>query len=190
RFPRWFWIGIGLTSISAFFAGGHPELHLAGVRIGLGGLDKWARFTVLVLLLLSLTMVIGWTTRNGDVAPALAGLLSPLRWLRVPVDEAAVVTALGVRCMPLLLDEIRTLYAARKLRDPVPPETFRAALAEVNDLLVTALVTSARRAQEMADAIEARGGVGTVDPSRPGFAVREVAALLITVLAVAGVILL
>jgi len=190
RFPKWFWIGVALTSISALLAGGKPELHLGNLRIGLGGLDRWALFTLIVIIFILTTSVVGWTTRGGELTPALATLAAPARLLRVPVGEVVVVVALGVRCLPLLVDELRTLWAARRVRNPPTPESFREMVEQVHDVIVTALVSAARRAQELADAIEARGGFGTVAPSRPRLGLAEVVAWLVIVGTTAGVILL
>ena len=188
RFPLWFWIGVGITAISAGLAGGKPDLHLGGVTVGLGGLDQWGRFTLIVLVFIWLASLIGWTTRGAELTPALATLAAPARLLKVPVDEGALVVALGVRCMPLLVDELRTLWAARRVRNPPQPDTLRELFGQLNDILVTALVSSARRAQEMADAIEARGGVGTIVPSRPNLVPSEVIAWLVVAGVVVGVI--
>jgi energy-coupling factor transporter transmembrane protein EcfT len=189
RFPRWFWLAMGITGLLALLAGGKPDVHLFGLVLGVGGLDAWARFIVLIALLITMTVLVGWTTRMGDLAPALSTLLAPARWVRVPVDDVVVVCALAVRCLPLLLDEMRTLYAARRVRRPQPPDSLRELVQEVQDLLATALITSVRRAQEMADAIEARGGVGSVTPSRPRRSVGEAVALGSALAVVAGVVL-
>jgi len=93
--------------------------------------------------------------------------LRPLRWLRLPVDEWVVAIALAIRCLPLLIDEVRSLAAARRLRSHVESEaqakhrgTTRGLLMEAHDLMATAIVTSIRRARDLADAIESRGGLG------------------------------
>ena len=186
RFPRWFWIGVAITSLTSLVAGGKPKVHIGGLTIGLGGLDNWGKLTLLVLILLALTALLGWTTRLGEVAPALGTLTRPLRWMRLPVDEMIVVVALSVRCLPLLVDEIRTLHAARRLRGVPFPETVREALSAVHDLIVTALVSSVRRGHEMAEAIVARGGMGTTTASTPVISRREVTAWVLVAGVVAG----
>lgn len=189
RFPRWFWYGVAFTAISTGLSGGTPDLHIGHTTVGLGGIDQWARFTLLVLVLIGSTALVGWTTKAADVTPALATLVRPLRLVRVPVDEVAVVVALAVRCLPLLIDEMRTMWAARRIRNPPQPDTIRDVFRELHDILVTTLVSSTRRAQEMADAITARGGIGTITRSRPRLGAPEVAAWLVIAAVVAGVFL-
>ena len=165
RPPVWFWLVIGVTGALASVAGGSPHVHVAGVLLGLGGLDAFLRFMLVGILLLLAAAVMGWTTPLGDIAPAVAQLLSPLRRIRVPVDEIAVAVALCVRSLPLLVSEMRTLVAARRLRPPPPRPGLSAVekwLDELVDLLVAALAVSVRRAGELAEAITARGGTGLI----------------------------
>lgn len=82
---------------------------------------------------------------------------------RIPVDDWAVATALALRSFPMLIEEFRVLYAARKLR-PGPQfhrrNWVRRAGFELVDLLSAAITAALRRGDEMGDAITARGGTG------------------------------
>src|SRR6476646_3809004 len=98
----------------------------------------------------------------------------PLRLVRIPVDEWAVAIALAMRAFPMLLEEFRILYAARRLRPkpPLPPTwrgRFRHWGGHVIDVLTAAITVALRRADEMGDAITARGGTGQISamPYRP-----------------------
>lgn len=165
RPPVWFWITILVTGALASIAGGPPHVTVGGVVLGLGGLDSYCRFVSVGILLLFAAAVMGWTTPLADIAPAVRQLTAPLRRIRVPVDEWAVAVALCVRSLPLLVGEMRTLVAARRLR-PAPPRPGRSVLErwldELVDLLVAALAVSARRSGELAEAITARGGIGLI----------------------------
>jgi energy-coupling factor transporter transmembrane protein EcfT len=187
--PRWFWVGLAIAGGLSFLAGGPPDLTIVGVVVGLHGLLTWLRVTVLALLLALLALTVGWTTPLAELAPGLSRLLAPLRRVRVPVDELVTTVALSVRCLPLLGEEVRILRAARRVRQPVVPTGLRARVRDVNDLLTTALVCSVRRAQEMADAIVARGGHGPVASqplnlgARDGIALGIIAAAVVSMLA-------
>jgi energy-coupling factor transporter transmembrane protein EcfT len=160
RVPKWFALFLGFGGVVALMAGGKPEVHFHDFALGFGGFFEWLRFTVLAVLVIAFAIVIGWTTHLADLSPALTRLLTPLRLLRFPVDELVAAVTLCVRCLPLLLDEMRTLYAVHSLRKPEVRVTLREDIAHFHDLLVGALVSALRRAREMADAIEARGGFG------------------------------
>jgi energy-coupling factor transport system permease protein len=152
--PRWVWIVVFIGGVTATFAGGAPVIDLGSVEVGLGAL-------------------VSWTTNVAEIAPAVATLGRPLRPLRIPVDDWAVALALALRAFPMLIDEFRILYAARRLRPKERPATRRGRhrrwWLEVIDLLAAAIIVALRRADEMGDAITARGGAGQISaaPSRP-----------------------
>jgi energy-coupling factor transporter transmembrane protein EcfT len=172
--PWWMWIGLLLGGVTAALAGGTPFVAVGPFTVGLGGLLDVVRFALLAAVLLGLGGVVSWTTNVADVAPAVAVLGRPLRMFRVPVDECAVAIALAMRAFPLLLGEFRILYAGRRLRPKAEPSpTWRGRLrrwgADLIDLLAAAITVALRRADEMGDAITARGGTGQLSatPSTP-----------------------
>jgi energy-coupling factor transporter transmembrane protein EcfT len=185
RIPSWI-IGVliwgGIVSI---VWGPKPYRHVFGISISVTAADQWSRLLLVGIELLVLAAVVAWTTRLGDLAPAIGKLLRPFRVLRVPVDELTVAVALCVRCFPLLAEELRVLIAARRLRPELREGGVKAMMREPVDLLVAATTVCLRRSRELADAIEARGGFGVVseDESRPrllDYAVLAAIACLVT----------
>src|ERR1700759_1700605 len=174
--PHWLWILMALGAITAAFAGGSPVIELAGMSIGFGGLLNFLRITTLSIVLLGLGALVSWTTNVAEIAPAVATLGRPLRLLRIPIDEWAVALALALRAFPMLIDEFRVLYAARRLRPKPIAHTRRARrkrrALELIDLIAAAITVTLRRADEMGDAITARGGTGQISaaPARPKLA--------------------
>ncbi|MCS3780379.1 energy-coupling factor transporter transmembrane component T family protein [Tsukamurella ocularis] len=156
--PRWVLVVVLIGGCLMAASGGVPHVDVAGVTVGLGGLLNLLRVILLGLVLLGAGALIAWTTDPADVAPAVARLCGPLRRLRFPVDEWAVTLALALRTFPLMIDEFRTLSAARRLQPP--PAVKRSRRADLVDLCVAAMVVSLRRATEMGEAIAARGGTG------------------------------
>jgi energy-coupling factor transport system permease protein len=156
RLPWWFW---ALFGVGALF----------NVPVGGAAVLRYAQIAAFGVVMIAASFLIAWTTPMGDIAPALAKLGAPLRKLRVPVDEWAIVAALTLRGLPLLLDEMRLLRAARKLR-PKPDLVHRTTQNALIDILTAAMAVSTRRAGELGEAITARGGTGqlTAHPSSPG----------------------
>ena len=158
RPPWWFW---GLI-----IAGG-----LLNVMFGPAALIVYLRAVTLGLVLVASSILVIWTTPMADIAPAIATLMRPLRIFRLPVDEWAVAIALCLRGMPMLIDELRMLRAAHRLRPSAPPRSGHpAAEMGVLDMITAAMSSALRRSSEMAEAITARGGTGRLAayPSRPG----------------------
>lgn len=173
---RWIWIALAVGGITAALGAGAPVIEIAGVHIGLGGTLHFVRVTALSIVLIGLGAMLSWTTNVAEMGPALATLGRPLRWLRIPTDEWAVALALALRAFPMLIEEFQVLYAARRLR---PNQELRSRRArrrqqarDMIDLLTAAIVVTLRRADEMGDAITARGGIGQLSaaPARPKLA--------------------
>ena len=171
--PRWLWFLLLLGAVTAAIGGGEPVLHLGSLDLEAGGALKFLRITSLSIVLVVLGALVSWTTNAADVAPAVALLGRPLRIFRIPVDDWAVALALALRSFPILFDEFRLLYAARRLRPrrvlPAGTTQRHRWLIEMVDLLAAGLAVALRRADEMGDAITARGGTGQISaaPSRP-----------------------
>jgi len=190
RLPWWVGGVLLVGAALALVAGGAPEVHLGSLKIGFGGLDNFARFTMVGVDVLAAAALLGWTTPLADLSPALGRLLGPLRRVRVPVDELVGAVALSIRCLPLLLEEAQVLRAARRARRPANPRTFRELGDEAVESVFGALANAIRRAREIAEAIEARGGVPTVALETHPFATIDAFSLMLSALAVAAMAIL
>jgi energy-coupling factor transport system permease protein len=174
--PRWLWIVIALGGITAVLGGSGPKFSIGGLELGLGGGLHFLRITALSIVLLALGAMVSWTTNVAEIGPALATLGRPFKLLRIPVDEWAAALALALRAFPMLIDEFQVLYAARRLRPKRIPRSRKARrrrhALELIDLLAAATTVTLRRADEMGDAITARGGTGqlSANPARPKLA--------------------
>ena len=187
--PRWLWFVLFLGGLTATFGSGSPYVDVGTFTVGLGGVLNFLRLTALSIVLLGLGALVSWTTNVAEIAPAVSKLGRPLRAVRVPVDDWAVTLSLALRAFPMLIDEFRVLFAARRLRPRdvaiTRRERHRRWSVELIDLLAAAITVALRRADEMGDAITARGGAGQLSalPSRPKWAD---AVAFAVVLAIAG----
>ncbi|KAA0021167.1 energy-coupling factor transporter transmembrane component T family protein [Antrihabitans cavernicola] len=168
RLPWWFWalaVGGGLVNIT-----------ISGQAV-----LQYVRLIVLGLLLLASSMLIAWTTSLNQIAPAIATLGRPLKRIGLPIDEWAVAVALSLRSLPLLIEEMRLLRAARRLRPKGGPAHHSANDNGLIDIITAAMSVAMRRAGELGEAITARGGTGQLAayPSKPGL--RDAVALAIIV---------
>jgi energy-coupling factor transporter transmembrane protein EcfT len=191
RFPRGLYtfvvVGLSLNALATT----PTVVHLGPVPISLGALAEAGRFFLLGVVVIVSAALVGWTTRLGTVAPALSRLGRPFRTMRLPVDEWVVAIALALRCLPLLLEEMRTLAAARRLRHRAEDDrrTVHRAAVEIHDLVSTAIIVSLRRAHDLADAITARGGIAAIsDAEGERFGWRDVIALAVVTAVVAALL--
>lgn len=190
RIPWWLFGVLAVGAVLALVAGGAPEVRLGSSRIGFGGLDNFGRFTMVGVDVLGAAALLGWTTPLADLSPALGKLLGPLRRLGVPVDELVGAIALSIRCLPLLLEEARVLRAARRSRRPPGARTLRELSDEAVEGVLGALANAIRRAREIAEAIEARGGVPTLAPETHRLGGVDVYTLALSGLALAAMAVL
>ncbi|HNP58349.1 MAG TPA: energy-coupling factor transporter transmembrane protein EcfT [Gordonia sp. (in: high G+C Gram-positive bacteria)] len=176
RPPWWFWaLAAASVALSTLVAG--PA----------GGLVT-ARSVLLGLLVIAVSVLVVWTTRASQLAPAIATLMRPLRWFRLPVDEWAVVIALCLRSLPLMIDELMILRAVHRLRPRAPAKAGHpSSQLTIVDMVVAALSSALRRSAEMGEAITARGGTGrlTAEVARPGRIDYVALAIMAVVLAAA-----
>ena len=136
------------------FEWGAIEVHEDGVRLGL--------FIALrVLLLVCVAGLLAATTPPLSLADGLEDLLSPLRHLRFPVHEVAMMTTIALRFVPTLYDEADKVIKAQAARgaDFSEGSLLQRGRAVV-PVLVPVTVGVFRRADELAEAMESRGYKG------------------------------
>ena len=124
-----------------------------------------AVFMVLrILMLITCTFLLTYTTSPILLTDGLENLLGPLKKIRVPVHELAMMMSIALRFIPTLIEETDKIMSAQKARgaDFDTGNLFQKAKALV-PLLVPLFISAFRRADELAVAMECRcyhGGEG------------------------------
>ena len=118
----------------------------------------------IILLVLDTSVVLTYTTSPIDLTDGIERLLSPLAKLKVPVHTFAMMMSLALRFIPTLVEETEKIIAAQKSRgaDFTSGNLLRRVKALI-PVLVPLLLSSFRRADELALAMECRcyhGGEG------------------------------
>lgn len=175
RPPWWIWALFGVGALINLPIGGSAVL-------------LYLRASLFVIVLLAASLMIGWTTSMSDIAPAVSKLGGPLKRLRLPVDEWAVAVALCLRSLPLLIEEMRILNAARRLRPK--PVVNSASDNTIVDMVTTVMSVAIRRADEMGEAITARGGTGMLAAHDTRIRAADVVTLVMVAGACVGAIVL
>ena len=112
-----------------------------------------SRITLIVLGASLLTL----TTSPVELADGIESLMYPLKWIKFPVHEFALIMSIALRFIPTLLDETDRIIKAQKARgaDFESGNVLKKAKALV-PVLIPLLISSFRRADELADAMDAR----------------------------------
>jgi energy-coupling factor transport system permease protein len=161
----WFWRAfrpllwlVALTFVAqVIFAPGEPFFSYGFVHLSWRGLELAAFLSLRLVVLVLVGSVLTRTTPSIALTDGLAWLGRPLRRLRVPTDELALMVTIALRFIPTLLVELDTIMRAQRARGA---DFRRGGLRERSRSLVPVLVPlfvlSFRRADELALAMEAR----------------------------------
>ena len=159
-----------------------------------GGLWMALFLALRILLLVSVAGLLTATTAPVALADGIEDLLSPLKKLRFPAHEVAMMMTIALRFIPTLHEEAQKITRAQAARGADfsaggPIRRVRAMLP----VLVPLIVGAFRRADELAEAMESRGyrgGEGRTRYRELRFRARDSLALAVTALIFTGGILL
>ncbi|MCL1948616.1 MAG: energy-coupling factor transporter transmembrane protein EcfT [Turicibacter sp.] len=124
---------------------------------GIGnGLFMALRLIIVVLVSTILTL----TTKPSDLTLALESLFSPLRAIKFPVAEMALMIAIALRFVPTLFEETQKILKSQASRGvDITEGKIRDKVSQLISLLVPLFVLSFKRAENLANAMEVRGYV-------------------------------
>lgn len=115
-------------------------------------------FLALFLVLYPCSLLLTMTTSPMALIEGLTMLMTPLRWLRLPVDDFALMTLVALRFIPTLLEEIEQLVKAQAARGAsFSSGSLRERARSMLALFVPFLRNTLRRASDLATALDARG---------------------------------
>ncbi len=163
-------------------------------RITDGGVRNAVFMALRIIMLVMGTFMLTYTTSPIMLTYGLELLMSPLKKLKVPVHELAMMMSMALRLIPTLIEETDKIMSAQKARGAEFDtgnliEKARAMLP----ILVPLFLSAFRRADELATAMEARcyhGGDGRTRLNVLRLAARDYTALTLGVLVLAGIIVL
>ena len=117
-----------------------------------------------ILMLISGTFLLTYTTSPISLTDGLESLLSPLKKLHMPVHELSMMMCIALRFIPTLIEETDKIICAQKARG-ADFETGRIMqrVKALVPILVPLFISAFRRADELATAMECRcyhGGDG------------------------------
>lgn len=177
-------------------------LYLPGERV----LWEWWMFTVSVegifkavfmslriALLIIATSLLTYTTSPIDLTDGLERLLSPLKFIKVPVHDLAMIMTIALRFIPTLMEEAEKIMSAQKARGAdLESGSLAKRVKALVPILVPLLVSAVRRATELATAMDCRcyqGGEGRTQMKQSRLTGRDLTAAILFVILTAAVLL-
>lgn len=181
--------------LNLFYAGGtHVIFQIGNVRATWEGAATAGFMIWRIVMLITGTFLLTYTTSPIALTDGLERLLSPLKKIKVPVHELAMMMCIALRFIPTLIEETDKIICAQKARgaDFETGSLLRRAKALV-PILVPLFISAFRRADELAVAMECRcyqGGEGRTKLKQLRYAGRDYAALALGAALIGGVAVL
>ena len=186
---------IAFTAIlNLFYTPGAELVHFWIFRITVECVRTAVTLMARITLLIMGTFLLTYTTSPIHLTDGLESLLGPLKKLRLPVHELAMMMSIALRFIPTLIEETDKIMSAQKARgaDFESGSIFQRAKALV-PLLVPLFVSAFRRADELATAMECRcyhGGDGRTKLHELHYAARDYLVLLYYLALAVGIMIL
>ncbi|MBO4216793.1 MAG: energy-coupling factor transporter transmembrane protein EcfT [Clostridia bacterium] len=145
-------------------------------------------------LIVGTSVILSYTTSPLSLADGLERLLAPLKLIKLPVHEFSMMMTIAMRFIPTLIDETDKITSAQKSRgaDLSTGGLVKRAKALI-PILIPLFISSFRRADELATAMECRcyrGGKGRTRMNELRMSALDFALLFVFSAVLAGVILL
>ncbi|MFP3916247.1 energy-coupling factor transporter transmembrane protein EcfT [Lysinibacillus telephonicus] len=122
------------------------------------GLRQGIFISIRFLVLVFMTSILTLTTSPISITDGIEVLLNPLKKLKMPVHELALMMSIALRFIPTLMDETDKIMKAQMARgSDLSAGPLKDRLKAVVPLLVPLFVSAFKRAEDLATAMEVRG---------------------------------
>ena len=150
--------------LNIFYTPGEPLVSFWIFTITKEGIVHAFFMVVRIMMLISCTFLLTYTTSPLALTDGLESLMGPLKKLHVPVHELSMMMSIALRFIPTLIEETDKIMSAQRARgaDFDSGNLIQKAKALI-PLLVPLFISAFRRADELATAMECRcyhGGEG------------------------------
>ncbi len=190
------WIVLLFTAIINLFysSTGKTLISFWIITVTTGGVYRSVFMALRIILLIFISSVLTYTTTPNSLTDGIESLLSPLKYvgLKNAVHIFAMMMTIALRFIPTLIEEAEKIMNAQKARGAdLENGTLVERVKALIPILIPLLLSSVRRAYELAEAMECRcynGGEGKTRMKQLTLSITDLyAAMFITVFA-AGVI--
>ena len=134
------------------------------IKITMGGIHTSIFMVVRIVLLIVGSSLLTYTTSPILLTDAIESLMSPLKKIKFPVHEMAMMMSIALRFIPTLIEETDKIMSAQKARGAsLDSGNLMDRVKALIPILVPLFVSAFRRAEELATAMECRcyrGGEG------------------------------
>jgi len=153
------WLVLFTLVLQLFFTTqGKLIFHWGPVKIYEEGIRQGIFISLRFFFLILMTSLLTLTTTPIEITDGLETLLQPLNKVRFPVHEMALMMSISLRFIPTLMEETDKIMKAQMARGvEFGSGPIKDRIKAVIPLLIPLFVSSFKRAEELAIAMEARG---------------------------------
>ena len=180
--------------LNLFLSTGDPLWQWKFLKITKEGIETAVFMSVRILCLIAGTSLLTYTTSPIALTDGIERLLSPLKKIKLPVHELAMMMTIALRFIPTLIEETDKIMSAQKARGAdFESGNILARAKALIPILVPLFISAFRRADELATAMECRcyhGGEGRTKLHALHYEGRDYTAYALGAVMLAGVIVL
>lgn len=137
---------------------GFVLVDIFGFKIYSGAIFQTLYIVVRLVLMIMTTTALTATTKPLDLTLGIEELLKPFSKIGVPSHEIAMLISIALRFIPDLIDETQRIMKAQESRGVDMKEgKFKEKVLAILSLIVPLFVSAFQRAEDLANAMEARG---------------------------------
>lgn len=180
--------------LNLFLSTGDPLWQWKFLKITREGIETAVFMSVRILCLIAGTSLLTYTTSPIALTDGIERLLSPLKKIKLPVHELAMMMTIALRFIPTLIDETDKIMSAQKARGAdMESGGLLQRIRALIPVLIPLFVSAFRRAYELAIAMECRcyqGGAGRTRMKQLHYAARDWVAFAVLLVFIGGIIAL
>lgn len=181
------------TILNLFYGEGEPVVSFWIFKITQAGLINALFMAARIILLIIQGLMLTYTTSPTALTDAIESLLKPLKLFKVDVHSFAMVMTIALRFIPTLVEELDKIMSAQKSRGAdMENGGMISRVKAVVPVIIPLFVSSFRRANELADAMECRcynGGAGRTKMKVMHLKTRDYLALFFIIIYFTGIVL-
>lgn len=180
--------------LNLFYTSGTVLWSWGILKITEEGIWKAVFMVLRILMLIACTLLLTYTTSPILLTDGLEKLLRPLKKLNFPVHELSMMMSIALRFIPTLIQETDKIISAQKARgaDFDSGNLIQKAKALI-PILIPLFISSFRRAEELAIAMECRcyhGDEGRTSLRQLRYAGRDYGLIVFSIALCAGIVVL
>lgn len=180
--------------LNLFYTSGTVLWSWGILKITEEGIWKAGFMVLRILMLIACTLLLTYTTSPILLTDGLEKLLRPLKKLNFPVHELSMMMSIALRFIPTLIQETDKIISAQKARgaDFDSGNLIQKAKALI-PILIPLFISSFRRAEELAIAMECRcyhGDEGRTSLRQLRYAGRDYGLIVFSIALCAGIVVL